>query len=73
MTYRTTLTDPKGTGDRPKQAFHMTTAQAYDWARLILAASSPEAYVTLYAQVEVECYVYRPATGAPGAPLEPIK
>ena len=59
MKYRTTLTDPKGTYDKPQQAFHNDSGKAREWAEVALKAASPEAYVTLWRTVEVEIHVWR--------------
>jgi hypothetical protein len=69
MKFRTLLTDPNGTGDRPKQAFHPDTGAAREWAATLLAVSSPQAYVTLYIELEVEAHVWKQS--APGVSVAP--
>jgi hypothetical protein len=65
LKYRTLLTDPKGTGDRPKQALHPDTTSARKWAEEAIKGSSPAAYVQLFLTVEVEVHVFKQA--------EPVK
>ena len=74
MTYRTQLTDPHGTGERPVQAFHPTQAQAYDWAQTVLTHSGPLAYVRLYLEVEVTLHTWtQPGSLATGPLTSPVE
>lgn len=76
MKFRTLLTDPQKTTVKPIQAFHPTQTSAREWAVAMLKTAGPLAYVTLYAEIEVEVFQWKipaPAQPAPVAAPETLE
>lgn len=66
MRYKTVLTDPANTtSSKPVLAYHTTQSGAREWAEIQLRTASPLAYVTLFAEIEVEVYQWKQPKRAP--------